>query len=195
MFDKSVKYITCILLPIGVLFALFAKEIITTIFGSEYIQSVTPFLILLIARVFKDTTITPMGSSFAGIGRPDIGLKVDSLSLVLNVLLCWLLIPRFGILGASMATTISLLVGNIVYVKLLPLLTVKLDYKWYGLAFGLAGVALAVNWIGVQFINHYIVSSIIFIAYATLVLTVLATREDRDFFRSLFLSFLKLKRQ
>jgi O-antigen/teichoic acid export membrane protein len=193
MFDKSMKYTACILLPLGLFFTLFAREITTTVFGAEYIYSVSPFLILLIDRVLRGSTITPVGASFSGIGRPDISLKVDSVSLVMNAFLCWLLIPRFGIIGASMATATSMLTAAAIYTKLLPKLKVKLDFRWYGLAVGLLGTAIAVNWIGAKFINHYVVASIIFVAYVILVLRFFLTREDRNLLKSLAFSFLKIK--
>lgn len=197
MFDKSMKYTACILFPLGLLFTFFAREITTTIFGAEYIYSVSPFLILLIARVLRGSTMNPVGSAFSGVGRPDIGLKVDSLSLVLNVLLCWWLIPRFGVSGASTATTISLLIGTAISIQLLPrILHIKLDIRWYGLAIGIAVLAIVFNWIGSKFINHYIVGGVILVAYIILILMVFLTQEDRAVFKSLGSSTLKrIKKQ
>jgi O-antigen/teichoic acid export membrane protein len=192
MFDKSMKYTACILLPLGLLFTFFVKEITTTVFGAEYIYSVAPFMWLLIARVLRGATINPVGSSFSGVGRPDIGLKVDSLSLILNVPLNWLLIPRWGVSGAAIATTVSLLIGACIYIILMPrIIRVKLDYRWYGAAIGLAGLAIAVNWIGAKFINHYVVGSVILVAYIMLVFRVLLTREDRNLLKSLVNSVLR----
>lgn len=194
MFHKSMKYTACVLLPLGLFFTLFASEITTTIYGAEYINSVAPFLILLVARVLRGATVNPVGASFAGAGRPEIGLKVDSLSLILNVLLCWLLIPRFGISGAAFATTLSLLIGTVIYIKLMPIvLHVKIDARWFGLTVGLTGVAIAANWIGAKLINHYAVGGVILIAYVILVLRVFLTKKDRDLFKSLAFSFIRRK--
>ena len=71
------------------------------------------------------------------------------------------------------------------------IIRVKLDYRWYGAAIGLAGLAIAVNWIGAKFINHYVVGSVILVAYIMLVFRVLLTREDRNLLKSLVNSVLR----
>jgi stage V sporulation protein B len=195
MFDKSLKYTACILFPLGLLFTFFAREIATAVFGQEYIYSVAPFLILLVARVLRGSTINPVGSSFSGIGRPDIGLKVDTFSLVLNVPLNWIMIPRWGISGAAIATTISLLIGTAIYIKLLPILKVKLDFKWFGLITGAAAAAIGLDWLGSQFINQFVVGGVLLAAYVLFVLMVLLTGEDRALFKSLGSSILKRKKK
>jgi len=186
MIDKSMKYSACILLPLGLGIGFFAKEIVTIIFGAEFIYAASPLCILLIARVIRGSTVFPIGSSFSGRGRPDIGLKVDGLSTVLNIGLNIVLIPLFGIAGAAMATTISLLIGTVIYMMLLPrLLRVKIDARWYGWALGLACVAVAIFWIGTQLINPYIVGGVVLIGYIILVLRFLLTKEDKALFKSL----------
>ncbi len=186
MIGKSMKYSACILLPLGLGFEFFAKEVITIIFGAEFIYAVVPFLILLIARVIKGATVTPIGAVFSGRGRPDIGLKIDSLSTVLNIGLNIVLIPRFGIVGAAVATTISLLVGTVIFIAFLPrMLGVKIDARWYGWAMGLACVAIAIFWTGAQFINLYIVGGVVLIGYIILVLRFLLSKEDKALFKSL----------
>ena len=70
------------------------------------------------------------------------------------------------------------------------MLRAKLDFKWYGKAVGLAGAAIAIYWIGAKLINHYIVGSVVLIAYTFLILRVFLTKEDRAFFESLIKSVL-----
>jgi stage V sporulation protein B len=185
MVDKSMKYAAVVLLPLGLLFAFFAEDITTKVFGAEYIASVSPFLILLIAKVIRGATFMPIGASFSSIGRPDISLKLNSLELVMDVLLNWLLIPRYGITGAAAATATSLLIGTLISINLLPKLQAKLDYKWYGAALGLAGAAYVTYWGVSKLINHYAVGSVLFIGYCVLILRVFLTVEDREFFKSL----------
>ncbi len=186
MIDKSMKYSACILLPLGLGFGFFAREITTTVFGGEFIYASLPLSILLIARVIKGATVSPIGAVFSGRGRPDIGLRVDTLSTVLNIGLNIVLIPRFGIVGAAVATTISLLAGSAIFIALLPrMLGVKISVRWYGRAMGLACVAIVIFWIGTQFINLYIVGGVVLIAYIILILKLFLTKEDKALFKSL----------
>jgi len=190
--DKSMRYSACILLPLGLAFGFFSEEITTTIFGAEFIYAASPFLILLIARVIRGATVQPIGASFSGRGRPDIGLKIDTLSTALNIGLNLMLIPRFGIVGAAVATTTSLLVGAVIFIALLPImLGVKIDARWYGWAMGLACVAIALFWIGTQFINPYIVGGVVIIGYIILVFKLLLTKDDKALFKSLAYSLIR----
>lgn len=192
MIDKSMKYSACILLPLGLGVGFFAKEITTTIFGAEFIYAALPLSILLIARVVRGATVQPIGASFSGRGRPDIGLKIDALSSVLNIGLNIVLIPRFGIAGSAAATTISLLVGAVIFIALLPrMLGVRIDARWYGWSMGLACVAVAIFWAGTKLINPYIVGGVILSGYIILVLRFLLTKEDKALFKSLAYSLIK----
>lgn len=186
MIDKSMKYSACILLPLGLGVGFFSREIITTIFGGEFIYAVSPLCVLLIARVIRGSTDVPVGGAFSGIGRPDIALKLDAISAGTNVGLNILLIPHFGILGAAIATTASLLLGTIIFLALMPrILKVKIDLRWYAWTMGLAGIAIALFLVGTQLINHYVVGSVILCAYIVLVFKLFLTKEDKAIFRLL----------
>jgi stage V sporulation protein B len=195
MIDKSMKYSAVIMLPFGLFFAFFAKEITTVVFGAEYLSSVTPFLILLLAGVMRSATVTPVGASFTAIGRPDIGLKVSTLLLILYIPLNWFLIPRYGITGAAMASTTIFMIGTFISIGLLPMLRFKFDFKWYGTAIGFAGMSYAIYWGLSKFINQYIVGVIVLIAYIYLIIKVFLTREDRTFIASLVKSVLTRRKK
>lgn len=186
MIDKSMKYSACILLPVGLGVGFFAREIITTMFGAEFIYAALPLCVLLIARVIRGSTEVPIGASFSGIGRPDIALKIDATSAGANVGLNILLIPRFGILGAAIATTASLLLGTIIFLALIPrLLKVKIDFKWFAQAIGFAGIAVGIFLGGTNLVNPFIIGGIILCAYIALIFKLFLTKEDKATFSSL----------
>lgn len=186
MIDKSMKYSACILLPMGLGVGFFAKDIVTGIFGQEFVYAVLPLCILLIARVIRGGTIVPIGGSFGGVGRPDLALKITAISAATNVGLNILLIPRFGIVGAAMATTVSLLLGVASYLVLIPrILKVRLDYKWYAWTIGLATLAVLLFLAGSDLIGYYIAGGVILCAYTALIFTFFLTKEDKAIFRSL----------
>lgn len=76
-------------------------------FGSEFIQASACLSILAIVHLFSSTSGLPSSIIFMS-GRSDITFKNNSAMLLLNVLLNYLLIPEYGILGAAIATGISL---------------------------------------------------------------------------------------
>jgi len=191
MIDKSMKYSMCIMLFLGLVIGFFSEAIITAIFGEEFIYAVLPLCVLLISRVIRGGTIVPIGASLAGIGRPDLALKAAAISAATNVGLNILLIPRFGILGAAIATTISLLLQTIIYlVFVVKTMMVRIDVKWYAQAMGFAVAAVVLFLIGARLINSYLVGGVILCAYIALAFRILLTGEDRSIFRSLAYSLL-----
>jgi len=132
MIDKSMKYTACILLPIGLAVGFFARDIITTIFGEGFVYSVLPLQILIVGTVINGATGRPVGSTLAGIGRADLNPKIASCSALTNILLNIILIPHFGIVGAAMATSISLTIGALLIIFLIAKNTgIRLDIAWY----------------------------------------------------------------
>jgi O-antigen/teichoic acid export membrane protein len=189
MIDKSMKYSACILLPLGLGIGFFAKEIVTGIFGQEFIYAALPLCVLLVARVIRGGTIVPIGACFSGIGRPDLPLKISAISAGTNVGLNILLIPPLGIVGAAIATTISLLIGVVISLVLVPrILGARIDIKWYAQAIGFACMGIALYLVGTRLVNPYVAGGVIFFGYAVLVFKVFLTKEDRAILRSLAFS-------
>ena len=186
MIDKSMKYSACILLPLGLGVGFFSQEIIALLYGQEYIYAVLPLCVLLIARVIRGGTAVPIGGSVTAVGRPDFALKIMAISAGTNVGLNILLIPRFGILGAAIATTVSLLLGNAIGLAVTQrILKVKIDFKWYAWTMGLAAAAVGLFLAGSDLISHYIAGGVILCAYTALIFTFFLTKEDKTIFRSL----------
>jgi len=110
MIDKSMKYAACVLLPIGLAVGFFAKEIITMIFGEGFVYSVLPLQILIVGTVINGATGRPIGGTLAATGRPDLHPRVATSAAITNIIFNLILIPYFGIIGAAIATAISLTV-------------------------------------------------------------------------------------
>lgn len=80
--------------------------IITTLFGEAYTDSITPFL-YLIPGVVLLSYARILSHFFAGIGRPEINTYVASFTTLLNISLNIYLVPKFGVKGAAIATSIT----------------------------------------------------------------------------------------
>ena len=191
MINKSMKYSACFLLLVGLGMGFYAREIITIIFGGDFIYATLPLRVLLIARIIRGSTIVPIGGSLAGVGRPDLSLKTDSVSAIANIMLNILLIPPFGILGAAIATTTSLILGTIIFlIFTVKTLSVQIDIKWYSKFFGLALTTVLLFLFGIKLGSPYLVGSIVLCISAILILRFFLTEEDRDMFKSLTLSLI-----
>ncbi len=141
------RWVFTLTLPIFVLVVLLSRDILV-IFGPEFTQGSVALMILTSALFFNACT-GPGGAIIRMSGRTRLTFANNCGAGVLNVLLNLLLIPRFGILGAALATGASIVVVNALRLvqvwwlfKLSPY-----DRKWLkplvaGLAGGLAVAGL-----------------------------------------------------
>ncbi len=83
--------------------------LIPLIYGEPYAASIAPFIILapgLLIVAISDI----LGRYFVALGRQGLPLMAQSLGLCINLLLNLVLIPRYGIFGAALASLSSYLI-------------------------------------------------------------------------------------
>ena len=87
-------------------FSIVAPPLIAPIWGADYAASVPPFLVLLPAVALL-TASRVVARYFVALDRHQVILAVQAVSVVLNVSLNLWLIPRYGTVGAALASLIS----------------------------------------------------------------------------------------
>ncbi|PCJ25701.1 MAG: hypothetical protein COA97_07425 [Flavobacteriales bacterium] len=91
---------------IVIVLAFIGDWLLVTLYGEEFTNSGGPFKVLLVGMVF-----TAMSQLFSIMlfskGKNNIALIANSVGLVATILLDVLLIPKYGIMGAAVATSIS----------------------------------------------------------------------------------------
>jgi O-antigen/teichoic acid export membrane protein len=102
-FERSFKYLTILGIPIGVGTTLLAQRFILAIFGAEYANSILALQILVWSSVFIFMT-NSLGNLFNALNRQIIVTKIAGILCVANVVLNLILIPRYGLIGASVTT-------------------------------------------------------------------------------------------
>ncbi len=85
---------------------LFAKHVIILLYSSTFLPSVKPFRILLIGTIFLSLSRV-FANDIAGRGKPVLNSIVSGIALGVNLLLNIILIPKYGIQGAALATTVT----------------------------------------------------------------------------------------
>jgi O-antigen/teichoic acid export membrane protein len=92
-----------------------ARSLIEIFFGSEFMPSVRPLLLLLpgIIALAGSKTLT---ADLAGRGKPQIGTFAAFTSLAINIPLNLYLIPKWGISGAAFASSASYIAANIMVI-------------------------------------------------------------------------------
>ncbi|UXM85421.1 flippase [Methanococcus aeolicus] len=110
IYFTSFKFLFSISSLIFIEMFLFADEIINFIYGADYEPSINALrtLIFVIPIIF----ITYLSGNLLSVtGKQKYLCNVVMLNAIFNILLNYLLIPRFDILGASIATVLTELIG------------------------------------------------------------------------------------
>jgi O-antigen/teichoic acid export membrane protein len=97
-----------------------AKWIVLFIYGKEFLPAVTPTQILVPGTVLYLLSLVLI-QLLASRGRPEYVVIVLMIAVVINAVLCWLVVPVWGIAGAACASTAA----NIVILVLLTLIVRK----------------------------------------------------------------------
>ncbi|MBS3159323.1 flippase [Candidatus Woesearchaeota archaeon] len=115
IYQAITKWIFLINLFVLTIFLLFSKEIITMIFGKEYYASYLAFAILSIGYFITYLSLT--SRDILMVLKKTKLIFINTLLIGLsNVILNFILIPKYGIVGAAFATAISFLIGSILMI-------------------------------------------------------------------------------
>jgi len=104
---KSIKYLFIVMLPIAVGSTLLSRDIILLFFRESFLSSANALSILIWTLVPYTINIT-LAHALIASNNQKINLRSLLISMICNVTLNLLLIPKFSFLGAAMATLISI---------------------------------------------------------------------------------------
>ena len=130
-YECSFRYMLLLAVPIGLGTTLLADKIILFIYGTNFTPSISGLQILIWAVVCSYLSHTPM-YFFYSINKQGIYTKVVFFSMILNIILNLVLIPKMSYIGASIATVITEFIGFLLlfgYAKMYQLGT-PLSYKF-----------------------------------------------------------------
>jgi O-antigen/teichoic acid export membrane protein len=102
-YEKSFKYLAMLGVPIGVGTTLLAQRFILLVFGVEYVNSIIALQILVWSAVFIFMN-NIFASLFNSLNKQIILTKIFGICAASNVVLNLILIPRYSLVGASIAT-------------------------------------------------------------------------------------------
>ena len=93
------------------------KFFILKVYGEEFSTAYLPMIILLIGALIKSPTAC-INSFFKSTGKPEELYKTSIYSVIINIILCYILIPIYGIVGAAISSSVSYFIyGTIMIYK------------------------------------------------------------------------------
>lgn len=112
LINKSLLISISVSVPVLIVLIFFGREIITLLYGEQYSDVYKLLVILCLGNVMNAMTGS-VSLVLNMTGNEKYCLLIASLSLLLNVVLMTILIPIYGIVGASWAIVISVAVSNV----------------------------------------------------------------------------------
>jgi len=105
----SVLRLLVFVIPICIILIMFNKEIISLLSSGDYTESSQLIIILSIGMMLKPVGRV-LGLTLDAIGKPDVNFRMLLISVALNLCMNLILIPQFGLSGAAIATTLSIII-------------------------------------------------------------------------------------
>lgn len=126
LFNESVSITLAMTVPFFVLMMVLARPVIVIVAGDDYLDAVPFFRIILVVALLRPFD-RQSGVTLDAIGKPQVNFLLVTLSLILTLILSFVFIKVFGLLGAAYAIITSLFIS--VLLKL-ALLTRYLSIDW-----------------------------------------------------------------
>ncbi len=102
------KWILFAMLPLFFTFVFLPEAVLGFLFGVNYVEASLPLQILSICFVIH-VVLGPSGAALVSMGRTRFAMMASVIGAVLSIVFNAILIPRWGINGAAIATAIALL--------------------------------------------------------------------------------------
>jgi len=103
---QVVRHTLFIVFLLSLVLIFFAKPFIQILYGTSYLPSIVPLLVLLPGIIALSISKILVGD-LVGRGKPEIGMVASFVSLIANILLIILLAPKWGLAGIAFASTIA----------------------------------------------------------------------------------------
>ncbi len=140
--EKISKLVFIVLIPIAGVLLIYPDLILTLLYGSNFVSAQSALFILTIGAIFYG--IAQINMTFLiGIAGPKLNMYIWMCVAVVNLVLNFILIPRYSITGAATATVISYFVLFVLSVFFLyRKVSIKLNFMNYFLIFASGGIFL-----------------------------------------------------
>lgn len=107
------RWLAFLTLPLFLLFFLFPEKLLLFFFGGSYIAAAATLQILSIGAILHNLT-GPNGAYLLALGKSRFILYASLATAMINIGLNFALIPRYGIEGAAVASSVSIVTVNVI---------------------------------------------------------------------------------
>lgn len=186
VYQVTTKWVFALTIPFFLVMFLFPRQLLLTLFGSEYLPAAFSLSILALAY-FYHASMGAVGGLLKTIGKTKVFALVTGVSATVNIALNWLLIPVYGIVGGAVATGAAIFLYNTLWLffvyKKIKVHPFTFSYVKTGLS-GLLSVLLVFLSLNILFespsIFIYIIGFFIFVLLYSLFSLLAGVLEQED---------------
>ncbi|MEI8361504.1 MAG: flippase [bacterium] len=191
-FERAINYLLIISVPISIGIYVLADKIVL-LFNTDYLEAIVPLQITIASLIFVFLNFA-LGALLNACDRQVVNTKIIAFAATLCIVINWLLIPRFGAVGATISDAITnaaiFLVGlfflpSIISINYQKLLRQGIKIFFGGLIMGLIANTLKHD------LNIFLVIILAAIAYFVFLFVLQVFRKEDV--RSIIASFSKSK--
>jgi O-antigen/teichoic acid export membrane protein len=184
--NRTMKYTAMVILPISFAGIVLSRNLIILIFGEEYVSAAVPLQVLLAGFAFTGM-FTSVGTALSMTNWVQMGFVIGTVQVLANVALCTVLIPRFGMNGASVAITASHVFGCLINLYLVQrFIGIRIDWRWFA-RFMTIGALVVAGGLGLGLVvNRYLCVVLGLAILAFISMRYFVTGEDREVIKRLF---------
>ena len=106
-YARGIRLVTSVAVPVSAAIIVLAPQVILALYGAQWAEATIPLQVLAVFGCFRSLWMLN-GYLYNAIGRPEIDFHTNLGRLVMMSILLFPLTTRFGLLGASLAVTIPM---------------------------------------------------------------------------------------
>lgn len=191
VYKTSTRWVSYATFPLFLFYVLFGREFIRVIFTQEYVVASVPLAILSFG-MYSRVISGPNGMTIKAINRTREDLLASIGALMTNILLNYVLIPPYGLIGAAIATSLGYLIYNVIDLTIIYKYTGVTPFHWdlfkpiIPTTVTVVGLDQLVPLSNVSFVGLVVLGILIcIIHFVSIILTVGLTSEDKMLIQNL----------
>jgi len=180
IYQKAYRYLFAVSAPMAIGIILAAKPIMLLVFGKQFLPGVIVLQILALGLLNGVGYLN--APALLAMGKEWFNALIFGVALVLVAVLCFILVPRFGMAGGSWAVVFGNLCGFAVYSTVLfKWLKLQYPFRWVVKVLGASGTMGLVVYLLLPHVNFLFTSFIIAPSIYLGLLLILRTFDKEDF--------------
>ena len=183
--NRTMKYTAILIVPISLAGIFLSRELISLIFGEEYVSATASLQILLAGFIFGGI-FTSVGTALSMTNWVQMGFVLGAAQVVANVILGIVIIPHLGMSGAAAATSASLTLGTLLNLYFVQrFIKIAFDWRWFARFLFVSALVFAGSFALGLIVNQYLGVALGLAVMVFIILRYFVTDEDRKVIRSL----------